>query len=564
MALGIATPLRCMGAFLKDLPFVALGLWLSRRKLARACVAVISIGCGSGDTLPSGERSGPAGPFSCETVSGNWKELTLPSTGLPDARLTVAQVLGTRRASAKQVIRSGVASRSSELRLPLTCRHTRLLAPEQLAFLARVASPGEDADQDWALEVQDARVEGGALVMRVDGPVSEGSLLRLSDAQIAVEGSGVVATAATEGASLRLSGDGFATPREAARWFKAFQPTDVELFPSDTYGSAPLGEPLPAPPSESEVSAALASHYHAKVARGMLRRARADELLALFARTLSGAEPVVSEIFAAPDGAPRLHLLAATLATAGTVLESAIDAVLFGENVSGRPFRVVYSGEFDTRLPSGASAAMYTKSDGRLWLVAHPSFQGESFAALAPTVGHEAFHQDTLNGREEEACAKVAESIAWAQMLLAEPELARARTQQSRSLNLEVLWLLNSGGRAFPSPGFYSAPLAERSPNVHPSSARQHASFEAVIDEIYQGIPERATPGNAHLAAVARQLLGGHPGLVAFDSDTLSRVFDDASRVLTPDAHFELLTILGLRSVSGRDAAEPQESRPPG
>lgn len=527
------------------------------RGILGCAACLLAAACGGEPSSSSrrcdGEGAEPhaTGAFSCPTSDGCWRTLALDDAGA--FALEAALDLSDTRAS--QIILDGVPRRRSALRIPLLCASEVIgLELSSATIETRIAEPGDGEPRLWTMRASEASVEDGELVVHVDGPVSDGSTLRLDAGFLHVTGAGDVESAASASGHWLLSGD-VPSPRAAARWFKAFQPRDPDLFARSVYGGAADRDPEPPPTDPVELGERLSTHLARKVARGFLSEARANELRALFDRTLAGDAPGVAAVFTDADGALEPHLLLATLATAGTVLESAIDVVIGGENLSGMPFRVVWDGQYRVRLPAGATAAMYADTDGRLWLVVDPRLRDEPFHAVAPTIGHEALHQDRALGWEEEAVAKVAEAVAWGQMLLADPDAALLGTHETRFFNTELLWLLNSGRAGYPNPGFRAAPLAEDPPNAAPGSNRVDASYESAIRRLYSETAPRATPGNDHLTAVATRVHGAPTGPLDFSDQTLDRVFDDV-RTFDPEQHFELLEILRLEPVTRPDEPE--------
>lgn len=441
-------------------------------------------------------------------------------TALPSEFTEPAQAL--QGADAEQVVEGGVRLRRSTLRLSFAGAAV-LCDAAGLAVETAVVDPVSGEAGLRPLPVMGASVEGGALIVVVEGPVSEGSRLSVADGA-------VIAGEAALGGSGTLSGT-LLSPAEAALWFKAYEPTEIDLFPAASYpgASAPVQLPIR---SEAEIRAELDAHLGRVVTAGRIDEARRGELLALF------DDPAVRENFRDDDGTFQPFLLAATLATAGTSGESTIDALIGGVNATGQPARVRF---FDT----GGPEASVDVIDGRMIVSVHPRQHAEAIQHLAPLLVHEALHQDNTVGQDEEVVAFMMQPLVHGELVLIDPTVATTGTRLGEGLNLQLLWLLNSGQLGFPWPGFLTAPLLQDPPNIMPRSQLVRRSFEQVLRaDAYAAVPVMDAPGNEHLDLVASRITGATQQGLAFDEATV-RLLDDV-RAFSSEEVFRLLEILRL------------------
>lgn len=490
-------------------------------------------GCGSesvaAGSMPLGET--------CEGVDGEAVVIT-SGAGTSDADIHLAA--DTESLVAEQVVSDGIAVRASTITLPWRCSSVEVASGAALRVDVPIANPETGATDVVAFPVVDAIFDAGLLSLRFDGPASAGSVLRVSAGALRVEGMPVAP------AELEIDVDA-PSARWASLWFKAFEPLDRDRFPASVYGGTAETGAEPQPADDAAIVAALDAHFRKVIAAGGLSDERAAALLARFWAAARGEDAVTREVFSDENDKFEPHLMAATLATAGTVMESAIEAILDGQNEAGVPMKVAWAGAFEQELPEGANAQVRTaRGDGRSWIFVARHFAAEPFAVLAPVLGHEALHQDGRVAREEEAVAKVLSAVAWGQLLLADPTLGDGRGTEARNLNLELLWLLNSGARAFPWPGYAAGPLLQAMPSVEPNSGRYSPSFAASVDTLYGDVAPGETPGNEHLRQALVRLSGEPPPTdVRFDAELLFGPLD-AIRTFTDEQLFELLGILRL------------------
>lgn len=203
---------------------------------------------------------------------------------------------------------------------------------------------------------------------------------------------------------------------------QGLEPTDVDLFPIQTYPGASPAVGIPQPTDEFTVRANLEEHFQRfvdarKMKRGLMRR-----LLERF------DDPKQQALFVDPaTGQFEPHLMAMVLATAGTPGEGAIKALLDGQNPTARPAKVVY-GELNSLDALAKADIVKDAQGGDQWLItADNELKQEPFPAAAAFIAHESMRQDLLQGQDEEIAAKSAEINVWKVHLLINPQLASLR-----------------------------------------------------------------------------------------------------------------------------------------
>jgi hypothetical protein len=125
--------------------------------------------------------------------------------------------------------------------------------------------------------------------------------------------------------------------------------------------------------------------------------------------------------------------------------DAVIQSILFGANATSRPFTSV---SFASLGAEGAVATlkMEVGRNGIAMLVSD-EYVGESPQQLVPVIVHESLHGEFSNSYEEELAANILDTIAYADVLLVDPESARAGTELSVFNNIQLYALLNSSGR---------------------------------------------------------------------------------------------------------------------
>ncbi len=414
------------------------------------------------------------------------------------------------------------------------------VCPAGVRLRVRVSDPASGEWVTRTVPVAAVKLHAGNLEIVAGGPVARDSHIELAVGALRSDGA--------MSAAARLAVRGPLSPHQAALWFKAYQPLDPRLLPpAFFYHSRPnprRGEQASLPvlrspfANEDAFVAALDAHYQRFVQAGRLTAEQARDYLALV------HDPQARRVFTGPDGVFRPLLMAAVLANAGTVGEPSIAALIGGDNVTGRPARVVFDPSIQGHLAETGVAG------GRLIVRINPiQALPEPFALLAPIIGaHETFHQDNRVGREEEVIASYAACVAAAQQYLVNPALARADTRLARVLNARIVAMLNSGRGAFPWPGLLPAPLRQPVAEVLPGSIRAgtRPSLDAFLRHLYAATPERPTAGNAYADRVIAAITGEPVSGVVFD-DTTIRLLDAGSRALSPADQFALMRMLRLQ-----------------
>jgi len=471
---------------------------------------------------------------------------------LSPAFIPVAEAGGllSSRVFARQVIdENGIPLRESEITLRLPGSGFQVVNENGFSVQALIASPLDGSKNLIPLNVLGAEVENGqTLKLHVDGPVSKGSVIAFGSGALTRYGQPYQLGDITLNDARR-----FLSPQQAALWGKAYEPTDVDLFPIQTYPGSTPAVGIPQPTDEFTVRANLEEHFQRFVDAGKLKPREMRRLLEHF------DEPEQQALFVDPvTGQFEPHLMAMVLTTAGTPSEGAIKVILNGENPTGKAALVQYSE--DLPINRIAESTFVTDTNGQVqWVIlVNPLMKEEPFQAGSASVAHEGMHQDTLQGQNEEIAAKSVEINTWKQHLLMNSELASLGTRTTKGLSLQVLWELNSGKTGFPNPGIIQAPLLQDPPTVTPGSNFMDPSMDVILrNVVYSAVPNVDTPGNSfldrYLNTVTRgidfQKFGNN-----FDLDSVNRL-DNINRFYTSADNFRLLQILKLQPVFGPTAA---------
>src|SRR5262249_7423374 len=124
-----------------------------------------------------------------------------------------------------------------------------------------------------------------------------------------------------------------------------------------------------------------------------------------------------------------------------TPYQATIDAVIGGENPSGKPFRTV---AFDNIGFGGAIATLYDDPrDGRHSMIVDSAYEVEPPEQLINVIVHESLHGGGENSAEEEIIANILDTICYAEVLGVDPDAAYDGTELALFNNLELLALLN-------------------------------------------------------------------------------------------------------------------------
>ncbi len=271
---------------------------------------------------------------------------------------------------------------------------------------------------------------------------------------------------------------------------RGFVPTDVTRFTSTLYnGAAPTA--ASGAIAEATVTAQLTSFLNKKVALGILTTAQRNNALNRY--NASATRSIV----------PDANLRAAMVSLVGTFAEPAIAAYLDGTNLSGKPYTTV---DFDNPPdPSVPVAQTFVTSTGRLRCIVKPEFRGEAFQVLSAFLGHEALHQDSSTGLQEELVATTIETLLYAQQATVDTAFLANKTNLVNIENERLMAMIQSGRTIFPYVGVYNGPNRNALNNVFPSAKAQsggnYTSYENFMLRHYQGrgAVSQTTTGNALL-----------------------------------------------------------------
>ncbi len=429
-----------------------------------------------------------------------------------------------------------LSGRESVVRIPLN-GEALMCDVSRISLEIPVENPATGYTEYRSVPVKDARLEGQSLALLVDGPVSRGAELTLENgALLSAQGDAAVGT-------VQLDGNLMSTIL-AARWFKAFEVGDVNLFPSTVFSNSIPPQGIPQPTDPAVVFSELNAHFQNFLDHGWLTSDDVGSLLQRF------QDPWQRQVFTNPEnGVFEPQLMAAVLATAGTPSFESIAAIIDGANQVGRPARVVY-GELPQGLLGGASVRPDPIDGQARWFITvHPVLKNEPFQAVSGLLGHEAFHQDDdegVQGQDEEIVARIIETNTWKQQLLANPALARINTPLARFNNLNLLLYENSGS-TLPKGGIFEAPLLQNPPDIVPESdAINHASLEDYLRQVaYEKTPDIPTPGNDYLDTVVSWATGTIQTGLDFNRSTVEVL--DNSQFFTDEEDAEILRILALK-----------------
>jgi hypothetical protein len=393
-----------------------------------------------------------------------------------------------------------------------------------------------------------AGIENGRLFVLADGPIARGAILKITSNALAVSGS------ASSTAEIELDG---VSPAEATFWFKALEPgaEGRNLLGLASYpGSAPLVPGKVQSSSQGDVQQTLRDHLQRLSAKGFLDRRRADRSIDLFQRVMSGHEPAIAQVFRGADGTIEARLLAATIANTGTVLDGAVETILRSGIDGGRKIRVAFQ---RTGASKGAASGFtaHVRVGQSIAIVVDDEARKMPLPFLAALIGHEALHRDVVVGLPEELIASMAQFVALAQHVLADPSLVRWGTDAVRSGNVRLVALINSGAAGYPLPGLRAAPLVQYEQNVFPGSRTDWQSLADLLRRrAYHASKGVTSPGSPLLDDVVSRMTGRHRKGVQFTDTTIDLI--ERSSVLTWEQWVELAHILGLGLPSGRSSPQ--------
>ncbi len=151
--------------------------------------------------------------------------------------------------------------------------------------------------------------------------------------------------------------------------------------------------------------------------------------------------PVAKEKIQSPK------LRAALAALTPTVGAPAIDLILNAKTLEGLPkVKSIEFAEFPAHIPSDTGAFVEVDpATNQMTIKFNMANRGENPFRFAPTIAHEALHQDSVVATYEEATAVAVETLVMMEQLANHPELANPITAMSQVQNTKLVARLNSG-----------------------------------------------------------------------------------------------------------------------
>ena len=271
---------------------------------------------------------------------------------------------------------------------------------------------------------------------------------------------------------------------------RGFIVTDFTKFTPSLYSSATTPADASGTVAEATVTANLTTFLGKKVTLGIITASQRDAALARY--NAAATKSIISDA----------NLRAALVSLTGTAFESAIACYLDGQNATGKPYTIVtFQNPADASVPVAQSTLNTTTN--RLSTVIKPQYKGEDFRALSAFLAHEALHQDSVNGLQEEIFAVTTEGLAYAEQAEVDPSFLANHTALVNFENERLMALLQSGRTIFPYVGLFTAPNHNSKNNVFPgsippSSGGSYTSYEDFIRRQYvaRGAPDQVTAGN--------------------------------------------------------------------
>jgi len=191
-----------------------------------------------------------------------------------------------------------------------------------------------------------------------------------------------------------------------------------------------------------------------------------------------------------------------------------------------------------------AQSTLNTKTN-RLSTVIKPTFKGEDFRALSAFLAHEALHQDSVNGLQEEVFAVTCETLAYAQQAEVDSSFLANHTALVNFENERLMALLQSGRTIFPYVGLFDGPNHNARGNVFPGSIApsdskgSYKSYEDYMIRQYtqRGAPDQITVGNNILKAYYTAITAkAAPKSLSFTGSLLTDVDSFQSPIPTKSA----------------------------
>ena len=274
---------------------------------------------------------------------------------------------------------------------------------------------------------------------------------------------------------------------------RMFIPTNFNRFTNDFFAQS--GTPASASNTLSEATATanLDALLAKKVTAQIITQAQKDAAMTRFAAA------------ATKGTVPDHNLRAAMFSLTGTFAESAIASYLDGANVTGKPYTIIdFANPDDSSVPVAQTSVR--PSDGRLRTIFKPEFKGEPLQALSAWLAHEAIHQDTSIGLQEEKVGTLVEVLIYAQQANTDPNFLKAGSKLVNYENEKLAAFLNSGRAIFPYVGLLDPPnTLSDAAGVLPGSKADsdgngvYTSFDNFIGRQYikRGAVSQQTTGNA-------------------------------------------------------------------
>ncbi|HEX8340454.1 MAG TPA: hypothetical protein VF624_06055 [Tepidisphaeraceae bacterium] len=329
-----------------------------------------------------------------------------------------------------------------------------------------------------------------------------------------------------------------------------FVPTDLSYFSKDVFANAPTPTTASTAPSAASIRTSLAAFMNAKVTRGTITQAQANNAVALF------DNPAFSYV------TPNLRAGLASLY--GTAAEPAIDSFLGKSNLTKKPYSII---EFSSAISSSAVVGETKISEsGRLTLRIRPGYAGEDFRALSAILAHESLHQDTVaasgtqgtppNSQDEEIIANTVQATVYIQQAMVDPSFVGNGTVLVNSINDQVLALLNSGDALFPYGGIRQAPARTNNGNVfvgaktNPGNYNNNTavkSFEDWIrrEYVFRGFNAGGTTANPVAVSILKNIVGT-AGNFATLGTQVQDYLDTRNAVLTDATYIRMAQALKL------------------
>ncbi len=236
---------------------------------------------------------------------------------------------------------------------------------------------------------------------------------------------------------------------------REFVSTNHNFFTPAIYSDAATPTTANTAIPEATVTAELQAFLDKKVAAGTITQAAEDNAMTRY--NSASVKGIV----------PDANLRAAIFSLTGTFAENAIGVYLDGDNLTGKPYTIVaFQNPDDPTVP--VTQTSIRASDGRLRTVFKPTFQGEPFEALSAWVAHEATHQDSTVGLQEEEAATVVETLVYGQQAMTDPTFLSAGTALVNLENEKLAAFVQSGRTIFPYPGLIQAPALRADQGVFP------------------------------------------------------------------------------------------------